>query len=75
MARSASGTAILGAASIGLMLLVAACSGVENGPVIGTPAQASEPITETGSTLSLAGLQQQLASQVEQIDQTSEPAW
>ncbi len=70
MARCASGTAILTAASVAVALLVGACSGTENGPVIGTPAQASMPIADVGSSLSLAGLQQQLASQLNAIQQT-----
>jgi hypothetical protein len=70
MARSASGTAILMAASVGIILSMGACAGTENGPVIGTPAQASAPVAAAEDNLSLSGLQQQLATQLQQAEQT-----
>ena len=55
--------------TVGAILLLAACGEFENGPVIGNPAQAT-PSSNIGSSLSLAGLQQELADQLSQVEAT-----
>jgi hypothetical protein len=69
MLRLAPGTGIRIGVTVGAILLLAACGESENGPVIGTPAQAT-PSSGAGSSLSLAGLQQELADQLSQVEAT-----
>ena len=70
MFRSAPGTATLAGLSAVAMLLLAACGGAENGPVIGTPAQAAPSAPGASASLTLAVLQQQLSGQLSAAGQT-----
>jgi hypothetical protein len=69
MRRLVAGTGIRIGVTVGAILLLAACGESESGPVIGDPAQAA-PSSAAGSGLSLAGLQQELADQLSQVEAT-----
>jgi hypothetical protein len=64
MFRSAPGKATLVGLSAAAMLLLAGCGGAENGPVIGTPAQAAPSAPGASASLTLAVLQQQLSGEL-----------